>query len=523
MKYTKRILSVLLAFVIVCTMCLANSSLIVQAAANNPTSITLSNKKASMSVGETMTLKVKSITSAKVSKIVTWKTSNEKIATVSSKGKVKAKRNGTVTITVQSKSNPKVTAKCKIKIYKATKKLNLTSSKTYSLIVGKQQKLSAKVTNPKKGAAPITWSTKNNKVAKVNKNGIVTAVSKGTTDIIGKSGKKKVTVRIVVEGSGTSNTPTAAMEDVPKFLGFKNYAGEEIQTKEKSEDMRTYFAMSAQQEIMTPETPKNESEKVENNQINKGEMLLLKLSYENKKRDNILEIVLNDSDYGKKQIYTANASVNKIVSSDTFYDEEKDSYVTDLLLQMPETKGDTERIIEVEETCFLRETVGLQGYVDLSKARQTSVRFVIPENPIPSYPVYFKFVENKDGTYMLTSVNSQYTLPDILYIPPSYQGKAVTVIADEAFEGALMKELIVPESIVKIGRNMTGSGAGALRLEKIIMLGEAPKLGTLSLNREQLDGGCQIVIKEEYLSSYHNDDPAYNAWETYTSLFSIQK
>lgn len=121
-------------------------------------------------------------------------------------------------------------------------------------------------------------------------------------------------------------------------------------------------------------------------------------------------------------------------------------------------------------------------------------------------------------------MNSQYTLPDILYIPPSYQGKAVTVIADEAFEGALMKELIMPESIVKIGRNMTGSGAGALRLQKIIMLGEAPKLGSLSLNREQLNGGCQIVIKEEYLSSYYNDDPDYNAWEGwYSSLFSIQK
>ena len=147
-----------------------------------------------------ITLKVKSVKPSKASKKVTWKSSNRKIATVTSSGKVKARKEGTVTITATSKNNPRVKAKCRIKVYKATKTIKLNSKKSYTLKVGQKQKLSAKVTSPKKGAQPIEWSSRNKKIASVNKSsGLVKAVSKGKTTITGKSGKKKVTVTIVVQ------------------------------------------------------------------------------------------------------------------------------------------------------------------------------------------------------------------------------------------------------------------------------------------------------------------------------------
>lgn len=49
-------------------------------------------------------------------KKVTYSSSNKKVATVSSSGKITAKKKGKTTITVTSKSNPKVKAKCKITV-----------------------------------------------------------------------------------------------------------------------------------------------------------------------------------------------------------------------------------------------------------------------------------------------------------------------------------------------------------------------------------------------------------------------
>lgn len=198
-KLNKKYLSVLLMFAIACTMCITNDDTTAQAATKKTTKITLNYKNTTMSVGDTLTLKVKVVKPAKSSKKATWKSSNKKIAVVNSTGKVFAKKSGTVTITAKSKTNPKVTAKCKIKVYKATKILRLTSKKFYTLNVGETLKLTAKVKIPKTGAAPITWSTKDNKIAKVTAKGKVTAVSSGTTTITGKSGKKKVTVKITVK------------------------------------------------------------------------------------------------------------------------------------------------------------------------------------------------------------------------------------------------------------------------------------------------------------------------------------
>ena len=146
-----------------------------------------------------MNLKVKAVTPKNASKIVTWKSSNSKIATVSKDGVVKAKKAGTVTITATSKVAPKVKATCKIKVYKATKTLKLTTKNKYTLEVGDKKTLKATVTSPKKGAQPVQWSSENSKIAKVDSKGKVTAVKAGTTNIVAKSGAKTVKTKITVK------------------------------------------------------------------------------------------------------------------------------------------------------------------------------------------------------------------------------------------------------------------------------------------------------------------------------------
>ena len=88
-------------------------------AASNPTKITLNKKTASIQVGKTTTIKVSSSkpNSSKY-RTVTWKTSNKKVATVTSKGVVKGIAPGTATITATSKYNKKVKATCKVTVYK---------------------------------------------------------------------------------------------------------------------------------------------------------------------------------------------------------------------------------------------------------------------------------------------------------------------------------------------------------------------------------------------------------------------
>ena len=74
------------------------------------TKITLEKKKTTIAVGKTTTIKIKSYKGIS-RKGVKFASSNKKVATVSSKGKVTAKKAGTATITVTSVVNKKAVAK----------------------------------------------------------------------------------------------------------------------------------------------------------------------------------------------------------------------------------------------------------------------------------------------------------------------------------------------------------------------------------------------------------------------------
>ncbi|MDE6312354.1 MAG: Ig-like domain-containing protein [Lachnospiraceae bacterium] len=169
-------------------------------AAVKATKITLNAKSRELTVGKSITLKVKSVTPKNASKAVTWKTSNKKVATVNSKGKVTAKKAGSATITAVSKTNKKVTATCKIKVYAKVNKitLNYTSKK---LKEGESFTLKATV-SPKKAKQDVTYRSADTTVATVNSNGKVTAKKTGSTTITVTSkdnNKVSTTCKITVQ------------------------------------------------------------------------------------------------------------------------------------------------------------------------------------------------------------------------------------------------------------------------------------------------------------------------------------
>lgn len=156
------------------------------AASKKPTKMTLNVSKKTVDVGGTYQIKVKSVSPSKASKSVAYKSSNTKIATISSKGIVKGKKEGTAKITVQSKKNKKLKKTVAITV-KRLKPYSLTLNKTkLNMNVNGTYKLKATV----KASSPITWNSSNKTVATVDKNGIITAKKDGTVTITVKTTKK---------------------------------------------------------------------------------------------------------------------------------------------------------------------------------------------------------------------------------------------------------------------------------------------------------------------------------------------
>ena len=83
------------------------------------TKVKLNKTKANLNIGKTLTLKTTLSPKKPSNKGIIWKSSNTKVATVTSKGVVKAKKAGTVTITATAKDGSGKKAACKITVKKA--------------------------------------------------------------------------------------------------------------------------------------------------------------------------------------------------------------------------------------------------------------------------------------------------------------------------------------------------------------------------------------------------------------------
>ena len=175
------------------------------------TSIKLNATKKAIYNGKSFTLKATVNPKNAANKAVTYKTSNKKIATVTSKGVVKGIKPGKATITVTAKDGSKKSAKCTVtvKAQKATK-LKISAKKTTTLKKkGASVKIKAtlypsntynkliKVSSSKKGIVKLSASK-----IKSGKTVTVKATKKGSTvvkftaaDGSRKSAQTKVTVK----------------------------------------------------------------------------------------------------------------------------------------------------------------------------------------------------------------------------------------------------------------------------------------------------------------------------------------
>ncbi|WP_394916239.1 Ig-like domain-containing protein [uncultured Robinsoniella sp.] len=151
------------------------------------TSIKLNKPSLTLYKGKTYTLKA-TVKPKTYNSGIKWSSSASKYATVSSKGKITAKKSGRTVITAQTKSGKKATCIIKVKERKATKvKL---SRKNLTLKVGRKYALKATV-YPKNATDTKKWTINKKGIVKVSSKGVVTGLKKGKCRITLKTSSGK--------------------------------------------------------------------------------------------------------------------------------------------------------------------------------------------------------------------------------------------------------------------------------------------------------------------------------------------
>ena len=179
----------------------ATCTVTVKTASVAVTSVSLNKTSLSLLKGKESTLTATINPSNATNKGVTWTSNNTKVATVDSKGKIKAVAAGTATITVKTKDGSK-TSSCKVTVTNpvavTSVKLNKTS---LSIVKGQASTLTATINPSNATNKNVTWTSNNTKVVTVDANGKVKAIAAGTATITVKTkdGSKTSSCKVTVK------------------------------------------------------------------------------------------------------------------------------------------------------------------------------------------------------------------------------------------------------------------------------------------------------------------------------------
>lgn len=154
--------------------------------------------------GQTQQLTATVAPSSASNKSVSWSSSNNSVAAVSSTGLVTAKAAGTADVTVTT-ADGNYKAVCKVTVRVPVTSVSLSKTEL-TLIKGDTEQLLATVSPSDASNKTVSWTTTDKSVASVSSSGLVTAVGGGTATITATTADGsytdvcKVTVTVPVEG-----------------------------------------------------------------------------------------------------------------------------------------------------------------------------------------------------------------------------------------------------------------------------------------------------------------------------------
>ena len=187
-----------------------------------PSSLVLTQSSLKLDVGETADLEVK-VSPATASSSVKYSSNKSSVASVSSSGKITAKKAGTAVITVSSayKSSVKDTITVKVVKRSAPKSISIQPN-TSKLAINKSLQLSVSV-SPSSASKLVTWKSSNSSVAEVSSSGKVTAKKAGNVTIYAYSKRNsKIKGSLKLEVYDPSMPTSISLNTSSLLLGEKD-------------------------------------------------------------------------------------------------------------------------------------------------------------------------------------------------------------------------------------------------------------------------------------------------------------
>lgn len=171
----------------------------VSAKSRTPKKLYLKTTTTVVDIGGKTKVSVKKTKPSKASRSVRWKSSNKKIAVVSSKGVVTGKKKGTVRITATSKRSRRIRKSITVKV----KDLKSTSLKLNrkQVTLGNKEAVTLKATlKGPKGYCNrgVVWKSSNPAIVSVSKSGKLTVKGTGSASVTAqeKGGSRKATCKV---------------------------------------------------------------------------------------------------------------------------------------------------------------------------------------------------------------------------------------------------------------------------------------------------------------------------------------
>ncbi len=163
------------------------------------TGVTLDRKDLKLGVGDTQQLIASIVPASATNRKVTWKSSNESVATVSAGGIVTAKAIGTARITVTS-ADGKHEATCVVTVLIPVKSITLSDTRL-RLTKGETATLTVTIDPADATNRTIVWTSDNSLVASVDSKGVVTANDRGNAVITASTEDGEVKATCIVSVS----------------------------------------------------------------------------------------------------------------------------------------------------------------------------------------------------------------------------------------------------------------------------------------------------------------------------------